>query len=170
MQQTIFPNDPNVLHLELGAGCGDFGKRFYPLCYLTDIPDFMDACSTNHIDHYCSATALPWGAARFKIVIMCNPYKYGFAGYDEAEELLDSIIAVLQNDGKVLVLSSERNPWGKPSNIQRQVKAYNEAKGTDIVCTSCAIDATLEYPNYVFYQTEGNKPTVPNCQCILSNF
>ncbi len=164
-----FPDEPEVQNIELGAGCGDFGKQFYPECYLTDILDGVQICPCNHIDYYCSATDLPWGAERFELLIMCNPFGYGFMTKESTEELLASVFRVLKIGGKALILANERNKWANSKNVKKYIGEYNAEKGTSIICASTAIDATLVYPNYVFYQTGGEDIALPNVQHILSN-
>ena len=120
-----FPDDSKVQNIELGAGCGDFGKQFYSLCYLTDIPKSTDKCPCNYIDHYCKATDLPWDADRFEMVIMCNPFGYGFMTKDSTEALLNSVFRVLKANGKVLIISSNANQWCNTERIEERFTDYN---------------------------------------------
>ena len=54
--------NPDVINIELGAGCGDFGAKFYPDCFLTDqklISDLKRECDKCHVTICCDAHSIP---------------------------------------------------------------------------------------------------------------
>jgi hypothetical protein len=128
-----FPNDTTVLHIEFGAGKNYFGKKFFPLCYLTEreesvfrIPHFTNFqdyevrdCHYNdaQLDHIENPNIFP--SDRFDKVIFCNPYGYGFRNVETTTFILNSLGRILRTGGSLLVLSHHTNGWGKYRNASR---------------------------------------------------
>ena len=105
-----FVDIPNVLHIELGARCGDFGRNFFAPCFLTDMDEsWREACSSFLLDRFCSAEQIPWPSNRFHLVILCNPYDFGFKDRDAAFVLLNELGRASVNGGKILILASKTN-------------------------------------------------------------
>lgn len=162
-----FQDDPSVLHLELGAKCGDFGRLYFPSCYLTDLDESLRGrCVPFQIDVFCSATSIPWPNDRFHLVIICNPWEYGFKDRENAMKLLNELTRVLVSGGRVLILSSKINPWGAADRVKERVHDYSSATGVDIGFASEEIDPWTEYPGFQFQQTI-NKATFPKERTVL---
>lgn len=162
-----FVDDSSVLHIELGAKCGDFGKQFHAPCYLTDKDEeAVRACNSHHIDVYCDAHRIPWPDSRFKKVIMCNPYWYGFKDKPQAEALLNELGRVVENGGCVIVLASKTSPWGSNGRIRTRVEDFASSNGVSFRVEGETFDACLEYPGFFFQQTTGSQ-AFPNERTVL---
>ncbi len=162
-----FVNDSSVLHIELGARCGDFGKQFYSPCFLTDKdPEAVSSCERHQIDVYCDAYDIPWPDNRFTKVIMCNPYKYGFKDKEPAEALLNELGRVVMDGGHVMVIASSTNRWGASDLIRTRVEDFVPANGVSFQIEGETIDSREEYPNYQFQQTSGGQ-AFPNERTVL---
>jgi ubiquinone/menaquinone biosynthesis C-methylase UbiE len=163
IQQT-FPDDPIVLNIELGAGCGDFGKKFYFPCYLTELQ--KPTCEKSFIDHICDAHCLPWTKDRFITIIACNPFGYGFNTEESTTKLMDEISRVIITAGEFLVISSSTNRWGSIRVINREITKYQiknphlKISVTQKINTNADIIAT--FPNYQFYQSDQKTTATPN--------
>ena len=167
--QETFPDDANVLNIELGAGCGDFGKRFYAPCYLTELA--QPTCPIFFIDHICDAHNLPWAKDRFIKVIACNPFGYGFIDEDSTTKLMDEISRVIITTGEILIISASRNQFGNYGNINIQIAKYRIKNPhlsitiTQQANTNAAIKAI--FPDYVFYQVNGKTVATPDQFIII---
>lgn len=159
----IFRESPQIVNLELGAGCGNFGERYYPICFLSDAktpyklkedcPDGPFATIT------CKATEIPCPDSRFSKVIMCNPYNFGFRDSEDGGSLLKELGRVLKADGEVVIISSDRNPYGAVANVRRRVEEFqNEMCKFEV--EERRIDAAVEYPGYSFRRMD-HTITVP---------
>ena len=158
MNQKTFPNDDSFTHLEIGAGCGNFGKNFYPKCYLTDKDENLEGvCAVCYIDWFCDAHELPWGNNRFDKIIICNPYGYGFHDDEGTALLLKELLRALKGKGsEIIMLCNVRNKYCNPKRVETRVKTfleYNESPYLRVVCQD--IVANVEYPNHVFQLTIG---------------
>ncbi|MDP3147238.1 MAG: class I SAM-dependent methyltransferase [Bacteroidota bacterium] len=156
-----FIDDKSYKNLEIGAGCGDFGSTYHPKCYLTDgDSDLNSRCKENSVHHFCQGNKLPWGENRFEIVIMCNPYLYGFKDYEDSVPLLNEIIRVLKNNGKLIVLGRATNPYCIGYRINETVNKVNIPNVT-LIYNEENINSTHEYSNYVFKRMD-NSDTIPD--------
>jgi hypothetical protein len=148
--------------LELGAGCGNFGKIFYPECLLTDLENIKNECKIHYIDVFCDAYKVnEVFQNEFSAVILCNPYKYGFHTREKSIELFSAIIGVLYLPADIFLIYHHKNRFGTIgffiSDIQ---KAHPELI---IELSEDEIDSATKFPNYTFYQTDDRLlPTKPN--------
>ena len=105
MAETLFnfikDDDLDVLNVELGAGSGKFGEKFHSRCYLTD----KDERYKKFVDFLCSAEYLPWPENRFNLVILCNPFNYGFIESQSGVNLMKEFCRVLKQKGQILIIS-----------------------------------------------------------------
>ena len=160
MESNAITDDKSVLHLELGAGCGNFGKIHYPKCYLTDYDAALATiCEKCYIDYFCDAHNLPWKNNRFDKIIMCNPYGYGFLPSEErTKKLLTELLRVLKNkDSEIIVIGHKRNKYCSYKNIQITIDDFmNENKqlfNLEVVCDNP--DFSVKYGNYIFRTIQG---------------
>ena len=102
----------DILHIEVGAGRGIFGKKYHPKCILTDNDnELVTVHNVTTLDCICDAHALPWSDERFDLVILCNPYYFGFREEDKGQMLLQELTRVLRNEGRVLIIGHRNNPY-----------------------------------------------------------
>ncbi len=169
-QNMIQNDDKNILNIELGAGCGCFGKTYFSKCYTTDIDKkYKDNCQRYCLDFTCSAISLPFGNNRFDKIILCNPYGFGFRDEEDAFLFLSEAIRVLNTKGEIIVIGNEKNAYAKPQNIKRVIDEYmlTEDDKIDISTFIRDIDPSIDYPKYVFYQSDLNLPTIPNKETVI---
>lgn len=157
----------DIKNIEIGADCGEFGRRFYAPCFLTDIQDLAalsrieEGCS---VDFSCEADKIPAPDSRFEKLICANPYKYGFKEIEEGMKLLEEWGRVLVDRGEiVLVGSSPKNDWLNPDVIQICSQKINPKWQIDIQ----TIDAATLYPSYTFFTTNKKRTTVPNLRITI---
>jgi hypothetical protein len=177
-----FPNDLQVLHIELGAGINNFGKKFFPDCYLTDkdelifsdYPHFMTQypdyeklnCHYNDIrfDIFAESGLIPDN--RFKTVIFCNPYHYGFRYEDNAILSLDLVGRILEPGGQLIVLVNHTNRWAQyreTSKLFNRLSQENKLKYEFFISPLTIMDENHEYRKEHKYFTcvmgEETRPT-----------
>ncbi len=113
-----------MLNVELGAGCNDFGKRFFSPCYLTDKDIALkDSCDSHCIDCFCDAYKLPFSENSFKRAIICNPFGYGFKDSEPAKILIKELYRILVNNGEIIIISNaKRNPYTIPQRIEKWIQ------------------------------------------------
>lgn len=149
------------INLELGSGCNSFGQAYYPTCYVTEFNPDLD-CNMSHIDHFCSAdnTGLP--NKRFKHVIMSNPYGYGFNAEDASRKLMEELLRVLMDQGKIVILSTKSNKFAAPKKVKKSLLALGYADLVENHMEVEEIDHNVDYPAFIFSQTIGisTTPTV----------
>lgn len=150
-----------VKNLEIGAGCGNFGKLFYPKCILTDLESVKKKCSIHFIDIFCDAYEVhKVFNNEFNAAILCNPYNYGFQTRDMSIELFSAIVNVLILPANIFVIYHERNRFGTVSVFIPYIR--EQYPDLEISVTEEKIDSETKFPNYVF-MTESGRPTKPNC-------
>jgi ubiquinone/menaquinone biosynthesis C-methylase UbiE len=158
-----FIDDKQVLHLEVGAGIGNFGKLFYPKCYLTDKD--ISLRTGFHIDWVCDAHELPWGEDRFEKIIICNPYGYGFKDPIATSSILQEMLRVLKNGSQIIVICHATNKYA--ANIEKRVLEFSIEKGVPLSVERTNIYCTRDYPNYRFTNTGGFTETTPNLRFVI---
>lgn len=158
---VIADDNHNIKNLELGAGCGGFGRKFYPLCYTTDLskPLLEEDCE-HPIQYQCNAYELPWGESRFDKVIMANPYGYGFNDKEVAERLLSELGRVIINGGEILVVGSNLNRF--VNKIKVFVREGLVLGNVTFTYQLEEIDASVVYNGHIFRSITGDevKPTL----------
>lgn len=156
LQDTQVPSSS----VEVGAGFGDFGKRFYPHCYLTD-RDKALLQGAPALDVICDANGVSFTGGLFNRVIMCNPYHYGFADKELASDLLAGFLRVLQSEGEIIIIGHLNNKYCHPNRVQRTVAAFNKANQMNMEVEVKSIVAAEAYPGHAFYDC-GRRRIHPN--------
>jgi len=162
------------LNIELGAGCGDFVKLYFPECCLTDNDiGLRESCQKEldvscSADCFCDAGSLPFSENSFARVIICNPYKYGFKKPDQAEILLNELIRILKKDSLIIIIGHEKNPYCAPQRVEKRIGEISLLTKADISFSVEDIDAEEFYPGYSFRRIEGKRKTVPNRRMTLN--
>ena len=160
------------LNIELGAGCGNFGKIFYPTCCLTDKDKKLieQNCGQMHnIDYFVDAEKIStWASYKFEKVIICNPYGYGFKDKAEGSILIGEMVNVLFNEGQIIIISSSRNSYCLIHKIKNSITEFNQKNPTiNLVLENETIDASVEYPGYKFYQCDHTQ-AIPNQKITIN--
>lgn len=161
----------SIKHIEIAAGYGDFGKKFYPECILSDKDEQCYNLNIS-IDLLCDATDIPFSNDRFNLIIICNPFNFGFKKVDDGVSLLKEFIRVLKDKGKILIIGNNANPWCK---LERVEKTVQKLQAEESLKLSLKIDSAennsfnpkVEYNNYIFYQTGGTNETKPNMRFTI---
>ncbi|WP_061296639.1 methyltransferase domain-containing protein [Leptospira interrogans] len=166
MPESLFNSVVNdnleILNVEIGAGAGNFGEKFFPKCYLTDI----DEQYRQQVHYICSGFDLPWPDSRFDLIISCNPWNYGFINLDEGSLLLLEFYRVLKRPGKIIIIGHDSNPYCSENQIRRTVE-HLETKGVNFSITLEKISScSADYPNHIFSRADGGR-TIPNQRLIL---
>ncbi len=146
-------------NIELGAGCGNFGQRFYPVCLLTDADEGIGTrCSNNHIDLCCSANEIPVGDDSFRVAIICNPWQYGFNDPSEGIQILEEIVRVLKGRGRIIIIGSLTNKYCAPEKVSKTIDAAKSRLSAQLTirCVK-AIDSKKEYGDYIFRTSGGDE-------------
>lgn len=154
-------SDLSYTNIEFGAGCGNFGKKFYSKCLTTDIHN-GSKCEICYIDFICDVMKPLFWENRFDIVIICNPYGYGFKDRDDAYYLLCNLAKILKNGGRIIIIGNDINPYCKRNFIEKRITEFNQNQNIQFEYrTTNSFEITVDYPNYTFY-TENQLPTIPN--------
>jgi ubiquinone/menaquinone biosynthesis C-methylase UbiE len=168
-----FIDYPNIKHIELGSGCGNFGQQYHAECFLTENKteaDIKNICSNYHVNIFsCDAYNIPCSENRFQKIIMCNPYRYGFKDTENGIPLLSEFGRVLTNNGIVIVLSTNTNGHAMPDRVFRRISEFNsESTSVQFKYEVQTIDCDISYPNYKFFHMNGITETSPTNQIILT--
>ena len=177
MERQTFIDDKSFTNLEIGAGCGNFGKIFHSKCYLTDCDlELKKICDECHIDWFCDAHDLTWKNDRFDTVIMCNPYRYGFNTIDDTERLMWELLRVLKrNKSKIIMVCRHDNKYCNPYKVNKMINTflekyesfYSEPYATlSLTVESTPIDSKIDYEGYVFKRMDGGQ-TFPNYKITI---
>jgi len=164
-----FVENIEIKNVELGAGCNEFGKKYYPQCYLTTIDaDSIKQCKPKpKIDIYCDAYNTPFQDCRFEHVIICNPFGYGFKTKHDSSKLINEIVRILLNKGKIIIISNIRNSFFKANKIEQYFEEYKKTNNINFVFKMEEIDAEKIYPDIMFFQSDGETQTKPSHQVEL---
>lgn len=152
------------ISIELGAGRGRFGNKFFPPCLETDAaaPN-LRGCD---VDALMDAHAAACSDNQFSVVLLCNPHPYGFVREDGLE-LLREMVRIMVSTGRAILIASSHNPNCQPKRIKKAADALCAATGTELLMTVTAIHAKDRYPGHTFYRLDGS-PTVPNVEIVLT--
>lgn len=162
--EIIVQQNPQILNIELAAGFGNFGELYYPLCFLTDLPNVDSPL----LHFYCDARDIHAEDNRFEYLIVCNPYSFGFQNEASALPLLQEWTRVLKNGGSVILIGHTKNAFIQPQRLQKFVGIFNNSQNiVEIKTEICAISAENLYPNYTFYNTDRRFRTIPNLKILL---
>lgn len=140
--------------MELGAGCGNFGKIYFSPCCHTDKNKGLTFC---HIDCFCDAYKLPFRENCFDMVIMCNPYGYGFYIKEDAEILLKELVRVLTDESKIIIIGNHANKFCVPKQVQKRIRQISLQSVRSLDFSVKDIDSKSLYPGYRFFTTDGRK-------------
>ena len=76
-----FNDNPKIVNIELGAGCGNFGQKYHSECFLTDkrmLTELKQVCSDFFVSIFsCDAYNIPCGENRFSDVIYSTENGFG---------------------------------------------------------------------------------------------
>ena len=153
-EQDLFSGMKNtapceILHIEIGAGKGNFGKRYYPECLLTDkSPHYKEF----HIDLVCDAVSIPRPDKSFNKIISCNPFHYGFRYIEEGSLLLKEFFRILKSPGEIIIIGSQKNPYCTSQNVEKCLRAFS-VNGIKSIYSK--IDSSVLFSGYTFYREDG---------------
>ena len=91
------------------------------------------------------------------MVIMCNPYGYGFRRPHEAEALLKELTRVLANEGKIIIIANLRNKYCNPTRVQKIIRQVSPNGVGLIDFTVDDIDPKTLYSGHCFFRTDGSE-------------
>ncbi|MDF3821720.1 hypothetical protein P3G55_17580 [Leptospira sp. 96542] len=152
----------SIDNLELGAGCGKFGKIFFNPCILTDNDQKIQSyCSESEIDVFCEAEHTPFDPKQFKLILICNPYNYGFLNLDQSILLMTEINRILKNRGKIIVITHESNIYANYDAISTRVPVFQRILGIKLNVYSKEYDPK-DFPGHKFYICKNVRETKPN--------
>lgn len=168
---TILDN-LEIKNIEIGADCGEFGRRFYAPCFLTDIQELaalsrIDAgCA---VDFSCAADNIPAPDSRFEKLICANPHEYGFKEVDEGVKLLEEWGRVLVDGGEiVLVGNAYTNKYFKIRKLMQFISFINSQSIFEFtVQENIEIKPEIVYPEYQFYQTNKENIAIPSHRIVI---
>ena len=167
-----FIDNPHIINIELGAGCGNFGQKYHSECFLTDRSspnELKQKCSNCFVTiFYCDAHNIPCGDNRFNTLLMCNPFGYGFKDSEDGLVLLNELARVLRDKGKVIILGTSSNTNAQPKRIERRIREFNRLQNlVQFTILAQKIDSQQEYSGHAFFNTDGITPTTPNNRITL---
>lgn len=168
----MIAKNPDILNIELGAGCGDFGQQYYPDCFITDKKtqeELDDTCESHSIQIFlCDAHNIPASSDRFQTVVMCNPWGYGFNDRGNYR-LLDELYRVTLNEGSIIILTRKNNKYSDPDRVRRRIDDYNIDNSTARFTFDCQpIDAKKDYNGFTFLCSHGERETIPTFKILLT--
>ena len=156
------------MNIEIGAGIGCFGRTFYSPCVETDSNrDLIGANSPNPIDLVCDAHYVSVINDKFRFVIVCNPYPYGFVRGEEGIQLLRELVRIVKSQGKIILIASSRNPNCQPQRIRGAVRSVTDETGMKIEISVDGLDSASRYPDHRFLRLDGSS-TIPDTQITLT--
>lgn len=160
-------DDSSIQNIELGCGCGNFGQVFYPKCYLIDNNvDLTTNCNPLYINFLCSAYDLPWENDRFEMVIICNPWNYGFSDPDESSILLaKELNRVLRQNGILTILGNKYNKYCIPQRIKKTLD--NCGIKYQIIEEISSDDLGLEYYEGYIFKSSSGISTIVNVRLMI---
>jgi len=168
----MIAENPDILNIELGAGCGNFGQEYYPDCFITDKKtqgELDNTCESHSIQVFsCDAHNIPANSDRFQTIIMCNPFRYGFRDRGDYS-LLDELYRVAQDKGIVVILTNKSNPFSNPKKVKERVENYNGNNSTQrFTFDYQSIDAKKDYEGFAFLCFDGKRETTPTFKISLT--
>ncbi len=158
-------DDLAIRNVELAAGIGDFGRRFFAPCYLTDA-----FTSGANIDFVCDALHTPFADNRFDVVIICNPYRFGFSDDNEndAQNFLKEMTRILTDCGKLVVIGNNKNKYCKLRKVQEEIEKFQQQNPNIVLSLGVETLDEASYSGYIFHHTDGIKRTFPDKQITIS--
>lgn len=131
-----FPLTEEVTNIEFGAGRGCFGKIEFPQCFLTDLMDngLQHATDIDNPEvedcHYLDGIAdyytFNFDGRKFRNLVFCNPFGFGFNGKYETIRFLNRALELLNENGEIYILGQNGNGWVKKNKAVKWVSNYNE--------------------------------------------
>lgn len=150
--------------IELGAGRDRFGDKFFPTCLETDVNRGIS--DSTDIDVLTDAHKVACKDSEFSIVLVCNPYPYGFVR-EEGVALLREIVRILEPNGRIVLIASSHNPNCQPNRITKAAKALLDETGIELSMMVTSIHAHEHFPGHTFYRLDGSC-TIPNLEIVLT--
>jgi hypothetical protein len=168
-----FPENGEVLNLEVGAGTNFFGKKFFPLCYLCDLsePDFphfdgivdYENKNVHYLDYVGDFYELNIDRT-FNKVIFCNPYLFGLQSEISAKKFLNKIGDLLAVGGEAMILGHHSNGWASYRNATRRLRKLKEDQALNYdfnLSNLTSIDNQHDYQRgLVFRRMINSDPTI----------
>ena len=155
------------MNIEIGAGVGCLGRTFYSPCVETDINrDLIGVKSPSPIDLVCDAHCVSVIDDKFRFVIVCNPYPYGFVR-EEGIQLLRELVRIVKSQGKIILIASSLNPNCQPQRIREAVRSVADETGMKIGISVNGLDSASRYPAHRFRRLDGSS-TIPDTQITLT--
>jgi hypothetical protein len=141
-------------NVEIGAGCEPCGPRFYAPCLATDIQWLPGIAAVT------DAHSLAFTSAAFSVVIICNPYNYGFKR-EAGKTLMRELVRVLRPGGTIVVVGHSSNGFCQFDRI-RSIAESLSADGMSLAVERRDISADV-FPGHSFLRADGST-TVPNVE------
>jgi hypothetical protein len=167
-----FNDNPHIVNIELGAGCGNFGQKYHAECFLTEKRTFTEVklhCTNFFATIFsCDAHDIPCGESRFNHVIMCNPYGYGFNDTENGLLLLSELSRVLINQGRIIILGAQSNKFAMPKRIERRVDEFNAQNSLARFDYMMEEINNLDYPDHTFSYTDAIQSAFPKYRTSLT--
>lgn len=155
------------MNIEIGAGVGCLGRTFYSPCVEADIDrDLIGVESPSPIDLVCDAYYVPAIDNKFRFVIVCNPYDYGFVR-KKGTQLLRELVRIVESQGKIILIASSRNPYCQPQRIRKVVRSVTDETGMEIGISVDDLEPASRYPDHRFRRLDGSS-TIPDTQITLT--
>lgn len=171
-----FPNDLDVVNIEVGASKNCFEKKYFPFCYLTDLlsiddlPHFAtiqdyDYDNCHFLDYVGNFFELNIERV-FNTAIFCNPYGFGFQGKEHSKIFLNKAGEILSEEGELLIIGNATNGWSKYESAQKwltKLTEENELNYSMQISDLTTLTDEHEYrSNHTFNRKTISVPAMPN--------
>lgn len=171
-----YPNDVEISNIEFGVSKSHFGKKEFPLCYLTDkqypnLPHFKsvdnyDDETCHYLDGTCDFLNDDLNGRTFDRLIFCNPFGYGFNGREYSKEFLNRAGTLLNDDGEIFFIGNRCNGWVKYDNVNKYLNYLIEKEELNYrleLSELTELTPAHNYvTNYVYNLCDISKETTPN--------
>lgn len=172
-----FPNDEEVINLEIGAGRNFFGKKFFPNCYLTEdnhsdvknlkhfkeLDDYNEESKCHFIDSFRDLYSLKGLGKTFNRIICCNPFEYGFANVLKTINTLNTLGELLTVGGHILIMGNNYNKWSKRDKFDKYyIEGINDINYRFEVSDYTVLDDNHRFVvDHTYYRTCMEEPVRP---------
>ncbi len=178
---TDFPNDLKITNIEFGAGKNNFGKIEYPKCYVTDLTypesilhfkNYVDYKNEDchYLDDICDFYEHKF-ERKFKNVILCNPYGYGFDKLGSAKKFFNRAGDILIHNGKIQIIGRDNNKFCKKESLdnflKNEIEIYKSKYDFELESFEVLDVNHLINKQYTFYQRKLMEKTIPNEKLVI---